>query len=623
MASEGMIVMLRRVVRVGLLFVFVVGILLPEGALADAGGAGVPDRWRPVLLPGQGGAVFTMYGAPSDLAGLEGLVSVMQATGLGNGFDPGPGLSVESAPVLNYLAELGWPVVFYPPHYGEFQIEGGRARLTDADEALLHAFDMAGTFTALQLGEWGYYFHDLSTNEPWWRASYGADFDTYKHLMKPAGLKGYDTMPASRKEAYEQVRSYYLSRNRDMRGRNASVTGHSHYEIYAAAWGAPLIGLEVGENIAFAQSKFAFARGASRQWQRPWSVQISPWMNGSCTSSGPLRLQEDKTARGQDAGHSMSFYRRMALHAWFAGAAMVTPENSSDAFFEPGEPRWQLSAQGRAATETFAFMRAHAPGVPYTPLAIVLDAYAGYNAFQRHPWGVLPNTPGDLELYDLFQEQLFPGSDHIHGRPFPENPEASFLRPTPFGESCDVLLSNAPGDVLRGYPVLLLAGDHNFDPAFVCALFEAVRGGSQLLLLPRHAAALGADFAALQGSGTVAVLEDRTNPATGRPAAIADARLQAVLRDHMPVDVEGDPVGYQINRLPAGWVVELINNEGVRKTPTEAAVIDAGAVAQVSITPRRVPSAVREWWTQTDLPVSEMITVAIPPGETRYVELVD
>ena len=60
-----------------------------------------------------------------------------------------------------------------------------------------------------------------------------------------------------------------------MRGRNASVTGHSHYEAYAAEWGARLVGLELGENIAFTQSKIAFARGAARQWNRPWSVQVS------------------------------------------------------------------------------------------------------------------------------------------------------------------------------------------------------------------------------------------------------------------------------------------------------------------------------------------------------------
>ena len=160
---------------------------------------------------------------------------------------------------------------------------------------------------------------------------------------------------------------------------------------------------------------------------------------------------DGKYARGLDAGHSLSFYKRMWLHSWFAGAALVTPENSIAIFFEKGDPD---------------------SGVPYTPVAIVLDHYAGYNAYQGRPWGILENTPGDLETRDLFQQQLFPGSDHIHTPADPANPEKSYLRPTPYGEMFDVILSNASADVLASYPVLLLVGDHEFDAQFVTRLFR-------------------------------------------------------------------------------------------------------------------------------------------------------
>jgi hypothetical protein len=162
------------------------------------------------------------------------------------------------------------------------------------------SLDRAGVFTAVQLGEWGYYFHNLAPSEPWWRNVYGKEFDEFKHLMKPAGLAGYDRRPVGKKECYDAVKDYFLSRQRDLLGRVISVTGHSHYEAYAAEWGARCIGLEVGENIAFTQSKLAFARGASRQWQKPWSVQVSPWFSGACTTSGPLR-EEGGGVRGLDA----------------------------------------------------------------------------------------------------------------------------------------------------------------------------------------------------------------------------------------------------------------------------------------------------------------------------------
>lgn len=579
-----------------------------------------PDAWRVSLLTGQAGRVFTLYGCPAALDEAKRLIARMKDVGLGNGFDPGPTTVAANAALYRYFAEINWPVVGYPPYGGEFQVKHGRAQLTDADEAALRVMDDHGTFVAIQLGEWGYYFHNLSTNEQWHRDVFGAEFETFKHFIKPAGLKGYDARPTSRKECYDQARDYFLTRHRAMRGRTISVTGHSHYEAYVGEWGSKVIGLELGENIAFTQAKIAFARGAARRWGKPFSIQVSPWFAGSCTTDGPLRM-DGPYARGLDAGHSLSFYRRLWQHSWFAGAALVTPENSISIFFEKGDPDWTLSAHGRAAVEVFATMQRHDPGVPYTPVAIVLDHYAGYNAYQGRPWGILENTPGDLETRDLLQQQLFPGSDHIHTPADPVNPEQSYLRPTPYGEMFDVILSNAPADVLASYPVLLLAGDHEFDAQFVANLFDALRAGRRLLLHERHVKALGADFERLKGTGAVEVLQAWTNPATNRPAAVSNARLAALRDALLPVRVEGDPVQYQVNRTAEGWIVEIVNNDGVIKTPTQAAIVDESKAAHVIVTPCVPVSEASLLRTDEKLSLTPSLSLSIPPGETRFVVL--
>ena len=576
--------------------------------------------WRLRLLPGQEAFTFTMYGCPGNVDELKQLVAAMREKGLGNGFDPGPAARAGNRPLFEYLATVGWPVVCYPG-WADMQVKDGRCRLGDEDEAALGALERAGVFCAIQLGEWGYFFHNLSTVESWWRGVYGKDFETYRHLMEPPGLKGYQTRPTTRRECYEVVRDYYATRNRHMRGRNMSVTGHSHYETYAAEWGSPVIGLELGENIAFTQSKMAFARGAARQWNRSWSVQVSPWFHGSCTTRGPLRM-EGRYARGLDAGHSLSFYERMWLHAWFAGAATVTPENSIGIFFDEPGSSWKLTEHGRKAAGVFAFMRAHDRGIPYTPVAIVLDHLAGYNAYQRRPWGILENTPGGLETYDLFQEQLFPGSDHIHGKSDPDNPEASYLRPTPFGETCDVLLSSAEGKLLQSYPAILLVGDITFDAGFVEALCEALRGGSEVLIHSRHATALGSNLARLQQNGRVEVLAPWTNPATNRPSAISNARLRQLTTNRLPVVVEGDPVQYQVNRNRRGWVVEMVHNGGVVKRPDQQAAIDPKAVARVTLRPRIPVHEIRQWRSRTDLTVEPPLAITIQPGQSAFVELI-
>jgi hypothetical protein len=576
--------------------------------------------WQPRLLPGQRGFVFTMYGAPSDLNSLRRVVTSMQEKDLGNGFDPGPAARAVNKPVFDYLAGVGWPVIAYPG-CADMQVKGGCA-LGAEDEAALAALDQAGIFNAVQLGEWGYYFHNLSCNEPWWRDVYGKDFDAHKHLMKPPGLAGYDRRPTSRRECYEILKDYFTSRSEDLLNRVISVTGHSHYEAYAGEWGARCIGLEVGENIAFTQSKLAFARGASRQWQRPWSVQVSPWFAGACTTSGPLR-QEGGGTRGLDAGHSLSFYERMWLHGWFAGAAMVTPENSRAIFFESASHPDLLTVHGRKAGEVFRFMCEHDRGIPWTPIAIVLDHLAGYNAYMDKPWGILEPTAGDREVRDLFDHQLFPGSDHIHMPPDKTNPEASYLRPTPYGESFDVLLSTASPEVLSSYPVILLAGDIEFDPAFLDALTQALRHGSRVLISVRHQKTLGAEFEVLKRQGRIEVLEPWMNPETGRSTAISDQALRGFMRKVLPIEVTGDPIQYQINRTESGWVVELVNNKGVAKKPAEPAIIDPQAVARVTLKPATRCASAVEWRSRRTHERPRQIELTLVPGSSEFVEFIE
>ena len=602
------------------------GGILSTGTVGVAAGA-FPDYstlarsvWQPVLLPGQRGFVFTMYGAPSELKALRRVVNLMQEKDLGNGLDPGPAASAVNQPVFDYLATINWPVVAYPG-CADMQIKGGCA-LGPKDNAALALLEQAGVFNAVQLGEWGYYFHNLSWNEPWWREVYGKEFAAHKHLMKPPGLAGYDHRPSSRRECYDILKEYFTSRSQDLLNRVISVTGHSHYEAYAAEWGARCIGLEVGENIAFTQSKLAFARGASRQWRRPWSVQVSPWFSGACTTSGPLR-REGGGARGLDAGHSLSFYERMWLHAWFAGASMVTPENSLAIFFEsPAQPD-ALTSHGRKASEVFRFVSEHARGIPWTPVAIVLDHLSGYNAYMDRPWGILEPTVGDREVRDLFDFQLFPGSDHIHTPPDKTNPEASYLRPTPYGESFDVLLTTAPAEVLSAYPVILLAGDIDFDPRFTEALGHALEQGSRVLMSRRQRLAIGSGWESLRRKGTIEMLEPWTNPKTGRSTAISNQDLKQIIRQSQPIRISGDAVQYQINRTESGWVVELVNNNGVIKKPDQPAVIDSRMVARIHLKPLAKCASAAMWCSHLTLENPKQVEVTLGPGSSEFVEFVE
>jgi hypothetical protein len=222
---------------------------------------------------------------------------------------------------------------------------------------------------------------------------------------------------------------------------------------------------------------------------------------------------------------------------------------------------------------------------------------------------------------DLLENQLFGGMARL---PVPgnlPNPEANYLQPTRHGELCDVVLSTATGAFMGRYPVLLMAGDIEFGPGFVRELETALSLGSRLLLRDRHVKALSPEaWGRLQRAGTTEVLPDWVHPGTGRPAAIPEERLLRVAAETLPLAVEGDAIQYQINRNRRGWVVELINNDGVVKTGRTPVQVYPEAVARIRLTPRFNYTAAREWLTHRSWEPSHPIEIEVPPGECRYVE---
>jgi hypothetical protein len=303
---------------------------------------------------------------------------------------------------------------------------------------------------------------------------------------------------------------------------------------------------------------------------------------------------------------------------------MVTPENSFNSFFETGRAPWKLTSHGEAAARAFRRMRAHDRGNPHTPLLVVLDHLAGYNGYQALTWGVLPRTPADQEIADLLEVQLFKSPRRLPVPGNPANPEAGYLHPTRYGELCDVVLSTVTGALMKRYPVILLAGEVEFRPAFVDELQTALRAGSRLLLHPRHVEALGVKrWNQLKAAGSVETVDVWTHPETGRPAAVPDARLAQIARENQPIGVVGDPIQFQINRNRTGWVIELVNNDGVVKTGRTAARIYPEVIARVELQPRVPVHAAREWITEQQWNGSSPISISIPPGETRFVEFFD
>jgi hypothetical protein len=95
--------------------------------------------------------------------------------------------------------------------------------------------------------------------------------------------------------------------------------------------------------------------------------------------------------------------------------------------------------------------------------------------------------------------------------------------------------------------------------------------------------------------------------------------LAHVFADAVPLKVTGD-VEYLINRTANGWIVTLLNNNGVFKPQQGMAQVDRSAYVAVTIG-NQIKSAT-DWLSDAPLlPENGIITVRIPPGGVAIVDI--
>jgi hypothetical protein len=90
----------------------------------------------------------------------------------------------------------------------------------------------------------------------------------------------------------------------------------------------------------------------------------------------------------------------------------------------------------------------------------------------------------------------------------------------------------------------------------------------------------------------------------------------------LPVRVEGD-VDYYISRTRDGWVIGLINHQGVVKRAVSPAELDESKRQHVRVTPKYGTWEIGKEWVAGEQPVMRDGTfeLVVPAGETRIVEL--
>lgn len=519
---------------------------------------------------------------------------------------------------------------------------------------------------------------------------------TFPHPVESSATEwGWTLKPEgeSKRECYDWVKQIYLERIKKHAHSNApmaeglpfySLTGHSWFSVYGAQWGGDMIGLETGENIIAMQAQMAFLRGAARQNEKPFYVQPSQWYGGTVPvfeegedEYTPHQLNEaeirEAIAKGgiavPNGGHSPSLLSRMWYVAWLSGAAILCPEACQDNFLtgrstenwqQPEDKRIPLSPIGKRAQTFMRSVEKHPDiGIPYTPFALMLDEYCGFNGFpltQPRVWNVLTPSLPDREI-SLFLDTIFPKSMYLDFIPGVDiEQEDRRLVKSPYGDSFDVLLSNVSLAVLKSYPVVICLGEHEFLPETRQHLFAYLKAGGRLFLTYSQAVQLSTDFQTLKEAGNVTLFgldeghlpEDidisrwYTPPHWGADEATLAARKKRVAllpyevdfkdsvsqimsdlsEGYMPVSVSGE-IEFTVNRREYGWIIGLINNEGVTKGNMTPVRLDASKNQTVDVFLKHgIVKAAIEWYTEQELEVKQNgVTVEVPAGEARIVEI--
>lgn len=570
---------------------------------------------------GVGGSISTFLGAVA-----VGLGLLPEA---GSSMTQGHIVASPSVPAYEKLAAGPWrnrPVQGKPFW---FTLGGGDESPVHMATLKQHSIADAG-LASYGVAEWEYSFHHLKNG--------ALDGAGYKHYG------GYPQPPRTRTEAAEVVKAYFNRLAGDARAKArpeelrlfSSINGHYCYQHYACEWGADIVGSEVGENINSTQAHIAFTRGAARQYGKPWLIDFSSWYGPSMYDEDPRKTWGEYS--GPERGHSLSLHQRTYYVAYLAGAEVVVAEGGWLNFFRSQSPgpdgTLPLSRLGEAGARFYAFTKRYPDrGIPYTPVGLLIDPLHGiFPGFgEKLAWNAFPYSPGDQRILNLW-EAFFPESLDVQAK----RNEKGYLVTSPYGDILDVIFNNAPDAILAAFPVLLLAGEVTQEALLADRLRKYVRQGGTLFLSeadakllaitralklkPGMLTAAGPGYARVErGRGAVVVYrEDEPAGAGVLPKLLAQARDELV-----PFRVSGQ-LESLYNRTADGWIVTLVNNEGITKSYNEPPRADG--TPQMAVLRYTGPGIVRAasiCTAEGDDPLDPSdLRLAIPPGEIRIIRLI-
>ncbi len=538
--------------------------------------------------------------------------------------------------------------------------------------------------------------------------------DNYgKELVLPEPILDLDAAYEAHRRLYRAItlKPYYK-----VYCTTATMMNHFVYEM-----GAGIVSNEIAYPGGSNQVLAAFARGASRQFKKPWGMYIAAWgggITGDATVVYNVRFpwcrlwypeHRYKYDEGPYSSQSHSLQKRKLYVSYMSGANLITHESDHhrdrgsiyvanyDRHREYSTKDWLptllrdkqyfLSDHGAFFKEFYNnIVKKHDRGVPYTPIALLFDQHNGCTlAYSRdHLLGAVPYSEADYMMRATINT-LWPW-EHMQFGKSSGRWEVNRSVSGPFGDVFDVITNFAPLEVIKSYPAIMVVGRVGIDQKFADLLRKYVESGGTLVINVKQLpdALAGEDFigcritdkrhSAPAAHSTIdksSIPEDKpfeftqlaatsakvlvNSAGTDRPLPLITRNeygkgavilttpdylkpqgsknkmlnlfshlMRRLANELVPFSVEGQ-VEYLVNRNARGWVITLVNNEGVYKYPGRKEIIKPEEAKKVTVTFQGEASDVLEWTTNETLKPQVRdgtmhVNLIVPPGEIRILE---
>ncbi len=282
------------------------------------------------------------------------------------------------------------------------------------------------------------------------------DYNIYKDIYEPLH---------SLQDIERYLERYFKQIIQKTSGQVMSVTGYIQLHHTAFRLGAKNIMPEIGNQVPLTALQIAFARGAAREYNKPFGVYYEPWGGspfGCACAIGfspwfagvkKLKNKMGEYHIGKAYGSSRSLQRRLLFYSWLAGATYLSEEWGAENYFGnwTGYP---LTEYGRIVREFQTVSSQYTRPEPVVPAALIMPpgTFGVDNRYIAGQSDKLYMTAPPDRFHELLRAFA---ADVLAAQPRKDGGDAYNLTPSPWISSFDVLSAEAAPELLKQYRLLV------------------------------------------------------------------------------------------------------------------------------------------------------------------------